>query len=962
MIETSPLTVHAVWMPSGSFFVWGTRENGGIWDAHDLKGLLFAWHAPSFYGTFIESIDWGHREGLAIPALTALDFFGKPQTVQHLAIRWDAETSALRRLAPSIREALSEGRFVPDYEQWKAGNLSWKLQLEGEAAASVTSQSELWLDQLIPAWVEADGSRKAALRRLEEAHPLLRLGSRPADTWLDEEDWLVAIGWKHDPTPFRCSLQLLEPEGDSSWSLQVLLQDRADDTVLRAVTPAGGLQSGEQPLPESWTPDLGRVQRDIGRWLRLLPWLNAADGGGPARLRTQLSEEEAWRFLTEGSVRLVEAGYAVMLPAWWERARKLRPKLQAKLKSSLGGGGESMFGLGQLMQFDWRVAIDDLELSEEEFLQLLEEKRKLIRIRGRWVQLDPQFLRQAEELLARSNRQQGLTLREVLELQLLSGTADEGVAEAADGDADPDESRPPSVEIELTGQLRRLFQQLTRTAELPRIEPPASFKGTLRPYQLEGSTWLLFLRQFGLGACLADDMGLGKTIQYITYLLQVKASENPGQPSLLICPTSVIGNWQMELRRFAPNLRVHVHYGPQRAKGSFFEESLQKADLVITSYTLSHLDEEEIREITWSSICLDEAQNVKNPYTKQAAAIRSFQAQHRIALTGTPMENRLTELWSIFDFLNPGYLGTLAQFTRRFVTPIEKTRDSGLISGVQRLVRPFLMRRIKKDPAIQLDLPEKNESKTFVTLTAEQGTLYEHYIQELFQKVDAMSPMERRGHILAALTKLKQICNHPALILREGSRANWQNRSGKVERLLDMIQELRQQGDKCLIFTQFVETGHLLQEILQNELGEPVSFLHGGTPRQTRDAMIARFQNADGEIAPEEQFSVFILSLKAGGTGLNLTAANHVFHFDRWWNPAVENQATDRAFRIGQTRDVQVHKFVSLGTLEERIDEMIERKLGLSEQIVGSGENWITELSTDELKDMLSLRMEWMNG
>ncbi|MFC9779003.1 DEAD/DEAH box helicase [Paenibacillus chitinolyticus] len=960
MIETSPLTVHAVWMPSGAFFVWGTRENGGIWDAQDLKGLLFAWHAPSFYGTFIETTEWGHREGLSLPALTALDFFADPHTVKHLSIRWDTDTANLRRLAPEVKEALAGGRFVPDYEQWKAGTLSWKLQLEGEAAASVTSQAELWLDQLIPAWIEADGSRKAALRRLEEAHPLLRLGTRPADTWLDEEDWLVSIGWKHDPTPFRSSLQLMEPEGDPDWRLQILLQDRSDDTVLRAVTPAGEPLEDELALPESWTADLGRVPRDVGRWLRLLPWLNAADEGEPSQLRTRLSDEEAWRFLAEGSVRLVEAGFAVMLPAWWERARKLRPKLQAKLKNSLGGGGgESMFGLTQLMQFDWRVAIDDFELSEEEFLQLLEEKRKLIRIRGRWVQLDPQFLRQAEELLARADRQQGLTLREVLELQLLGGGTGGEPEGPADEAADPD-NRPPAVEIELTGQLRRLFQQLTRTAELPRIDPPASFLGTLRPYQLEGSTWLLFLRRFGLGACLADDMGLGKTIQYITYLLQVKETEAPKAPSLLICPTSVIGNWQMELRRFAPNLRVHVHYGPQRAKGSFFTESVEGADLVITSYTLSHLDEEELREVSWSCICLDEAQNVKNPYTKQAAAIRSFSGIHRIALTGTPMENRLTELWSIFDFLNPGYLGTLTQFTRRFVTPIEKSRDSGLISGVQRLVRPFLMRRIKKDPAIQLDLPEKNESKTFVTLTAEQGTLYEHYIRDLFEKVDAMSPMERRGHILAALTKLKQICNHPALIMREGPRTDWRNRSGKVERLLDMVQELRQQGDKCLIFTQFVETGHLLQEILQSELGESVSFLHGGTPRQTRDAMIARFQNA--ELPLEEQFSVFLLSLKAGGTGLNLTAANHVFHFDRWWNPAVENQATDRAFRIGQTRDVQVHKFVTLGTLEEKIDEMIERKLGLSEQIVGSGENWITELSTDELRDLLALRMEWMNG
>ncbi|MBP1994845.1 DEAD/DEAH box helicase [Paenibacillus eucommiae] len=675
----------------------------------------------------------------------------------------------------------------------------------------------------------------------------------------------------------------------------------------------------------------------------------------PNRIRTKLTEAEAWRFLSEGSVRLAETGTSVFLPAWWERISKQKPKLRAKIKSSVGSAHERLFGISQLMQFDWRLAIGDLELTEDEFRQLLEEKRRLVQIRGNWIQLDPRFIAQIQQILKQVDKKKGLSFRDVLELHF-SGEA-QGLTP---GELDPEVERMFEMEVELNDQLQQMIDQLTQTSSIPAAQTPASFQGSLRHYQMDGISWLLFLRKCGLGGCLADDMGLGKTIQWITYLLTVKEQEAPETPSLLICPTSVLGNWQMELKRFAPSLKVHLHYGPQRSKGDAFKKILSGIDLVLTSYTLSHLDEAELGAVTWNSICLDEAQNIKNAYTKQASAIRRLDGNHRIALTGTPIENRLTELWSIFDFANPGYLGTVRDFTNRYVNAIERTQDSEIIGKVQRLIRPFLLRRVKKDPAIQLDLPEKNESKTFVSLTAEQGSLYENYIQDMFDRLDKLSPMERRGIILAALTKLKQVCNHPALLLKEGPNAPWSGRSNKLERLLEMVQELRQEGDKCLIFTQFVETGHLLQSVLQRELSEPVLFLHGGSSKTARDEMIAHFQNS--QLPAEEQRCIFILSLKAGGIGLNLTAANHVFHYDRWWNPAVENQATDRAFRIGQTRHVQVHKFVTLGTLEERIDEMIERKLELSQQIVGSGESWITELSTAELRDMFALRHEWVES
>ncbi|UUZ82316.1 hypothetical protein LJK88_49355 [Paenibacillus sp. P26] len=709
----------------------------------------------------------------------------------------------------------------------------------------------------------------------------------------------------------------------------------------RSHPPAqAGRRQAPRRLPAAWRPHLARAARDAAKWRRILPWLAAPESDA---LRSELGADEAWEPLTKGDLRLMEAGYSVFLPAWWERIRKWRPRLKAKIKSSVGAAPQSVFGLSQLMQFDWKIALGDIELTEAEFRESLEQNRRLVQIRGQWVQLDPVHLAELQHVMKQVEKKNGLSLRDVLELHLLG---------SVEGEEEQDFHRSLKMEVELDEQMQELVDLLNHAKRPPHLEPPDSFRGTLRPYQVEGISWLVFLRQCGFGGRLADDMGLGKTIQMITYLLHLRERRLTGTlhhlpgtadgsrreeefvPSLLICPTSVLGNWQKELQRFAPDLRIHLHYGPTRAKGGAFKEACQGYDLVLTTYTLSHLDEAELTSVEWESICLDEAQNIKNAYTKQASSIRKLSAHHRIALTGTPIENRLTELWSIFDFLNPGYLGSLRDFSQRYVSAIERTQDPELIAKVQRLIRPFLLRRVKKDPSIQLDLPEKYEYKTYVSLTTEQATLYENYIRELFDRLDRMTAMERRGMILAALTKLKQICNHPALLAKESVRSPWRQRSNKVERPLEMVQELRQEGDKCLIFTQFVETGLLLQRILEEEFGAKVPFLHGSVARSDRERMIETFQ--DSTPPAEEQPGIFLLSLKAGGTGLNLTAASHVFHFDRWWNPAVENQATDRAFRIGQTRHVQVHKFVTLGTLEERIDEMIEKKLGLSGQIVGS--------------------------
>ncbi len=419
------------------------------------------------------------------------------------------------------------------------------------------------------------------------------------------------------------------------------------------------------------------------------------------------------------------------------------------------------------------------------------------------------------------------------------------------------------------------------------------------------------------------------------------------RPYLLICPTSVVSNWRKEAERFAPSLRVLIHHGLGRHGTSFAGEAVRH-DLVVSSYSLLHRDSDRLRAVEWGGLVLDEAQNIKNPSAKQTQALRRLSAPARIALTGTPVENRLSELWSIMEFLNTGYLGSRLAFKRNFSVPIERYRDSAATEELHRLVRPFVLRRLKTDPRVIKDLPEKNEMKVYCSLTSEQATLYEAVVRESLKQIDHSAGMQRRGEVLAALTRLKQICNHPAHYLGDGSRLD--ERSGKLARLREMLEEVLAEGDRALVFTQFAKMGGLLQGHLRESLSTEVLFLHGGVPAPQREKMIERFQ--DDPQGP----SIFVLSLKAGGFGLNLTQARHVFHFDRWWNPAVEDQATDRAFRIGQTRSVSVYKYICAGTVEERIDELIEKKKELAGLVVRSAEDWLTEFSTTDLRELFALR------
>jgi non-specific serine/threonine protein kinase len=477
-----------------------------------------------------------------------------------------------------------------------------------------------------------------------------------------------------------------------------------------------------------------------------------------------------------------------------------------------------------------------------------------------------------------------------------------------------------------------------------RLEPvaaPEDFHGTLRPYQERGLAWLSFLQAVGLGGILADDMGLGKTVQ----LLALIAADRAG-PTLLVCPMSLVGNWQREAGRFAPELRVHVHHGAERARGGEFAAAVRDADLVVTTYALAARDAAALAEIEWHRLVVDEAQAIKNAATRQAVAVRSLPARHKVAVTGTPVENRLADLWSLMEFANPGLLGVAAEFKRRFAEPVERHGDEEAAARLRRLTGPFILRRVKTDRSIISDLPGKLEMEVLCNLTAEQASLYQAVVEDMMARIESSDGIERRGLVLATMTKLKQVCNHPAQFLHDGTRLA--GRSGKLARLEEILDEVLAAGEKALLFTQYASFGAMLRAHLSARFGREVAYLHGGVGKAARDDLVARFQGPGGP-------PLFVLSLKAGGTGLTLTAANHVVHVDRWWNPAVEDQATDRAFRIGQKRSVQVRKFVCAGTVEEKISGMIRDKRGLAARIVGTGEQWLTELSTSELRDLFAL-------
>jgi SNF2 family DNA or RNA helicase len=742
--------------------------------------------------------------------------------------------------------------------------------------------------------------------------------------------------------PGRESSESEDGHQGGPWRLEFLLQSTSDPSLL---IPAGEVWRGGPILSSIDVGDESPSQRllgDLGHASRLLPELE--DGLQLAHPEVlEFDAEGAYRFLSQGALLLEQAGFGVLLPPWWRTdASRLGLKLRVRTPSDddFGDAGPpGLLGVEGLVDYRYQVALGDDVLTAKQLRELARLKAPLVQVKGRWVELRPDDLQAALEVLRRQRSDEGpppLTAADVLRVGL---------------GLDPGTVELPVTGIDADGWLGELLSA-ERDRRLQPMTTPASFEGALRPYQERGLSWLWFLDRLGLGACLADDMGLGKTPQLLALLLAERAAPNGAprrrrvKPTMLVCPMSVVGNWQREAERFAPSLTVHVHHGAERESGQAFAKAAKRSDLVITTYALLARDRELLARIEWGRVVLDEAQNVKNPDAKAAKAARSLRAARRVALTGTPVENRLSELWSILEFLNPGLLGSRDTFRTRFAVPIERYGDERAAEVLRQATGPFILRRLKTDRSIISDLPDKVEMKVFCNLTREQATLYQAVVDDMLRRLDEATGIQRKGIILSTMTKLKQVCNHPAHLLGDGSHVA--GRSGKLARLEDILEEAVTEGDRTLCFTQFTEMGQLLHDHLRERLGCEIPFLHGGVPKRQRDEMVEAFQRAEG--AP-----VFLLSLKAGGVGLNLTAANQVVHFDRWWNPAVEDQATDRAFRIGQRDDVQVRKFVCVGTLEERIDQMIEQKRQLAERIVGSGEGWLTELSTDQIRELVAL-------
>jgi hypothetical protein len=921
--------------------------------------------------------------------------------------------SAAARLARSL---LAEQRFVPMVIQDESGGMraAWRPWLSDDATAARVSGLLAAMPRAARAQIDdrehrgwpiltdflgdvVDASCRSVLTDEDMSEALAGPRAKAGDphvTWLrgllDGTDdmptdaalapkmmrsvrhWIGALEERGVSSDWQLCMRLVEPlvveeqgggEGfdmtdeEVRWSLLFKLRS--------AENPAVEIEAEDIWLVRADSITLDGLRLDEPKELFLAELARAARVYAPLEEALRESEptmldlttKQAYEFLREYGPLLAEQGVFVETPEWWDtpsariggRLSITSPDLDAAGLSATTPGAVSAarLGLNALVSYEWNLAVGDTPLTLHDFEQLAEQGQPLVRVNGRWVEVRPEDVEAAVNFL-HANPGGEMKIGDALRMAFSPTTGEKGL---------------PILGVDATGWAATLLGDMEEQS-MPMLEVPEGFAGTLRPYQLKGLSWLAFLDAIGLGPCLADDMGLGKTIQLIALLLHERQAHQDATdaglevesigPTLLVVPMSIVGNWLRETRKFAPSLKVLVHHGAERDTGDRFVEAATDADVVVTTYALAHRDKDIIARVSWRRVVLDEAQNIKNPAAKQSQAVHELEAPRRIVLTGTPLENRLSELWSIMDFCNPGFLGTSGEFRRAFSIPIERYRDKQRGQQLRSLVRPFILRRLKTDPTVISDLPEKLETKEFCRLTPEQATLYENTVKDMLGEVERAEGIRRRGVVLTTLIRLKQICDHPTLMLKEddpdADALPQPSRSGKCIRLIEMLDEVLGSGEQALVFTQFRQMGHLLSAMLRHAFDRDVMFLHGGVPQGQREKLVERFQKADGS-AP-----IFILSLKAGGVGLNLTAASHVFHFDRWWNPAVENQATDRAFRIGQKRTVNVHKYIIGGTLEERIDQMIESKVALAEDIIGSGEDWLTELTTSQLRDVLQLR------
>ncbi|KIQ15073.1 DEAD/DEAH box helicase [Rhodococcus sp. MEB064] len=940
--------LHGLWTPGSGLMLWEDDVAAG---GSDEAGEL-----PPYLAKIV-SRRMRHRANVTLPSPGGHTVVSMPAVAlapvdaaeallrvptDHRGISGDLRYLAV--LAAGVERWVRAGRVVPrqtreDSQWWTRWTLvggepqrAWRAEL---AAAMPPVQSaeggaRAVLDDILTEIT--DPVVRRVIGRPDVEHPLLvslveeepyEDGSARSEAAL--EQWRASL--RSDEPDLL--LRLTEPEDDGEenplWPLEVLL--RAEGEAPRHVVlhrGSGAVEGGIRDA-ESFRVAVAK----LGEAMAAYEPLRGMDTD-PGSLDMLLPTEAVTDFVLHGVEKLRAASVGVLLPRAWSA---LDASLRLKVDTPPSPTAENRaVGLDEIVAYDWQLAIGDMVLTPEEMARLSSSKGDLVRLRGKWVQADGAVLGRAIEYVKKQNRDRSLPLAAVL------------------GQLSAEVPPPlPVEEIVATGWAEKLLDPDRRPEP---VEVPASVDATLRPYQQRGVEWLAFMSSAGLGAVLADDMGLGKTLQLLVLLAheRVGRTDADGSPTLLVAPMSVVGNWQREAAKFVPGLRVYVHHGPDRASGEEFAAAVRRHDLVVTTYALLARDVAELSAQTWRRMVLDEAQHIKNSNTAQARAARAVPAAHRIALTGTPVENRLDELRSIFDFCNPGILGSVSTFRARFAVPIEREKDEGAVARLRSLTSPFVLRRVKTDKTVIADLPDKFEMTVRSNLTSEQAGLYQAVVDEMMRQISETEGMARKGAVLGALTRLKQVCNHPAHFLDDGSTIlrRGKHRSGKLALVDDILDSVLGDGEKALLFTQFTAFGSMVAPYLERRFGVPVPFLHGGVSKGRRDAMVEQFQTADGP-------PIMLLSLKAGGTGLNLTAANHVVHLDRWWNPAVENQATDRAFRIGQRKDVQVRKLLCVGTVEERIDAMLTTKKDLADLAVGSGESWITELSTGELRDLLTL-------
>lgn len=969
-----PGSLHATWL-GDSFGLWIDHSDASARDVHHVALAAFG---PDLRGALPERVD----------EYSLFDADGAPpfETINAVAVDASALADVLIRRAssaawsPSVAwlhhatltavEIAASGRVLPAL---RTAGLRWRAtwvpvrdvqidRLHAELIAAMPPVVAAGSDKPVHTQVSdivdslVDAVSRMALRGADWRPPLPRtrastvVALRRITSALSKEDSVfLGDSIAHEAAFADWSTQLSEFASVVVGAPEVRLQGRLEppvDTelgktwslILEVVTPdnetigfADIWENSEAAVAladgSTLSPLRTRMRELIDRLASQLAALAPlADENEPSSLELHL--DDVSDLLSEGLDTCRLAGLPIVTPTGLINRSA---RLTAKASSPSFGGSR---GLGTaLVEVDWGLALGDIDLTAEEIEALARSNADLVALRGSWVQVDHHQMRSALRRLETQRREAS----ELSPAELLRQTITEL-------------ERATSDDLTAEGWIAQLLSGLPDD-QLTESEEPPGFIGELRPYQRRSLGWLQFLGRLGLGGCLADDMGLGKTPTALAHLLARSldrvASGAPHLPHLVICPLSVVTNWESEARRFTPELSTMIAHGPDRPRGEALVEAARTHDVIITTYGTASRIAEELDPIVWDVVVCDEAQAIKNHRTNAATTIRGLHSTQRIALTGTPVENRLTELWAILDALNPGMLGGITWFRETFSNPIESGDGAEALESLRRLTAPFVLRRTKVDRSLVPDLPDKIEQVAWAPLTPEQAGLYQAVVDDFLASAAAATGMERRGLVLATLTRLKQVCNHPAHFLREESVGE-AGRSGKLDRFDELIDTMLESSERAIVFTQYREMGKLLAAHLSARHDVPVPFLHGGTTRIQRQNMVDTFQSEQGP-------PIQLISLRAGGTGLNLTAASRVVHYDRWWNPAVEDQATDRSWRIGQDKTVFVHKLVCRGTLEERIDSLLSEKRALADAVVGTDESWLTELSTDELRELLQL-------